>query len=93
MLLENVTILSLPVEEENVEDSVSVKRNAMIFVVLVRLKYLGQAIASPILMSSMHFAGSYMYPYIHSWHKCTTVITGVFIECDETWWELKPDKA
>jgi len=38
MLLENVTILNLPVEGENVEDLISVKRNAMIFVVLVRLK-------------------------------------------------------
>jgi len=63
MLLENVTILNLPVEEENVEDLVSIKRNAMIFVVLVRFKIFG---ASPTLVSSMHLSGSYMYPYIHS---------------------------
>jgi len=60
MLLESVTILNLPVEEVNVEDLVSIKKNAMIFVVLVRLKIFGT------LVSSMHLSGSYMYPYIHS---------------------------
>jgi len=47
MLLESVTILNLPVEEVNVEDLVSIKRNAMMFVVLVRLKTFGASYGKP----------------------------------------------